>query len=408
MGAPVDPIERRTCKHLRALRGDEAETARLGSAPLSGRPRRAAEDAGDDAEGPPLLLAHRWENDVELTGWWMSEKLDGVRAYWDGARFLSRLGNEFFPPEWFVERLPKTPLDGELWSGRKQFQRTVGIVKRRDRSPSWKELRYVVFDAPAHGAVFEERLSALEALVTTAKVEWLELCAHARCEGVEHLKRELARVEALGGEGLMLRQPGSRYEVGRSSTLLKVKSFHDAEARVVGHVPGAGRHKGRLGALEVELGDGTRFNVGTGFSDREREAPPPLGALITFRYQELSNAGVPRFPSYVGVRIDARLPKAVAAAPRPPEKPAPKKMVPTPAAPGAGARYFEFIGGGSSKFWEIEVRGAAFVTRYGRIGAAGQRTEKTFASEERARQEAERLVGEKTKKGYVERPRPDA
>lgn len=396
------PIERRTCKHLRAFRGDDAETARLGSAPLSGKPRRTVETAGDDAEGPPLLLAHRWENDVELTGWWMSEKLDGVRAYWDGERFLSRLGNAFFPPDWFVERLPKTPLDGELWSGRKQFQRTVGIVKRQDRSPLWKELRYVVFDAPSHGGLFEERLAALEALVDAAKVEWLELCAHARCEGVEHLKRELARVEALGGEGLMLRQPGSRYEVGRSNTLLKVKTFHDAEARVVGHVAGAGRHKGRLGALEVELGDGTRFNVGTGFSDREREDPPALGALITFRYQELSNGGVPRFPSYVGERIDARLPKT------PVTKLKPSKPAPTPAAPSAGARYFEFVGGGSSKFWEIEVTGTAFVTRYGKIGTAGQRTEKSFATDERARQEAEKLVVEKTKKGYVERPRPDA
>ena len=126
------------------------------------------------------------------------------------------------------------------------------------------------------------------------------------CRGTEHLREELARVEAKGGEGLMMRAPGSRYEAGRSSTLLKVKSFKDAEARVIEHLPGAGRHKGRLGALLVEMDDGTRFSVGTGFSDAERRDPPPVGALITFRYQELSEAGVPRFPTYVGVRIDAR------------------------------------------------------------------------------------------------------
>ena len=115
-------------------------------------------------------------------------------------------------------------------------------------------------------------------------------------------------MEALGGEGLMLRQPGSRYEAGRSTTLYKVKSFRDDEARVVGHLAGAGRHKGRLGALEVELRSGVRFSVGTGLSDAERENPPPLGAIITFRYQELSRDGVPRFPSYVGVRVDADFP----------------------------------------------------------------------------------------------------
>ena len=128
---------------------------------------------------------------------------------------------------------------------------------------------------------------------------------HVICTGLDHLRAELARIEALGGEGLMLRQPESRYEVGRSLTLLKVKNFRDAEARVLEHLKGAGRHKGRLGALLVELADGTRFSVGTGFSDAEREAPPPVGSVITFRYQELSDGGVPRFPSFVRMRGDA-------------------------------------------------------------------------------------------------------
>ena len=127
---------------------------------------------------------------------------------------------------------------------------------------------------------------------------------HVRCQGIEHLRAELARLEALGGEGLMLRRAGSKYEGGRSSTLLKVKTFHDAEARVLQHLEGSGRHKGRLGALLVEMPEGTRFSVGTGFSDAERESPPPVGSTITYRYQELSEAGVPRFPSYVGVRVD--------------------------------------------------------------------------------------------------------
>src|SRR5262249_43406231 len=126
-----------------------------------------------------------------------------------------------------------------------------------------------------------------------------------RCNGIDHLRAELDRLETLGGEGLMLRRSGSRYESGRSATLLKVKRFHDAEARVLKHLAGGGRHKGRLGALLVEMADGTTFSVGTGFSDAERAAPPPIGSFITYRYQELSEAGVPRFPSFVGVRADA-------------------------------------------------------------------------------------------------------
>jgi DNA ligase 1 len=127
-------------------------------------------------------------------------------------------------------------------------------------------------------------------------------------KGVGHLREELARVESLGGEGLMLRQPGSRYEAGRSNTLLKVKTFHDADGRVVEHLPGKGRHAGRLGAVVVELPSGLTFSVGTGFTDAQRRTPPPVGSLITYRYQELTDRGVPRFPTFVRLRSDASVP----------------------------------------------------------------------------------------------------
>lgn len=301
-------IDRRTCKHLKKLRGEQAEIDRLGSE--AAVPIRAPKPAGsaeaEDAKAPPLLLAHRWEHTFDLTGWWMSEKLDGVRAYWDGQQFLSRLGNRFVAPQWFVDGLPPTPLDGELWGGRKQFQDTVSTVRRVDGGERWKTLRFLVFDAPSHEGPFEARLDAVRTAVD--RHGYAVPHHHARCEGIDHLRAELARVEALGGEGLMLRRPASKYEVGRSSTLLKVKSFFDAEGVVVGHEAGAGRHKGRLGSVLVETPEGVRFNVGTGFSDAERSDPPPIGAVVTYRYQELTNAGVPRFPTFVGVRIDARAP----------------------------------------------------------------------------------------------------
>ncbi len=301
------PIERRTCKHLRRLRGDAAEEARIGAA----LPQKPSAEAGASA-GPPLLLAERWASDLDLAGWWMSEKLDGVRAYWDGKQFLSRQGNLYHAPEWFVAGLPDVPLDGELWIDRKKFQRTTSIVRRQDKSEHWKEVSFVVFDAPAMPALFEERVAFFTDHLTRHAPPHARPLGHERCKGLDHLRQELARIEALGGEGLMLRQPGSKYEIGRSTTLLKVKSFHDAEARVIGHLEGKGKHKGRLGALEVELPNGTRFSVGTGLSDAERGSPPPVGSVITFRYQELSEGGVPRFPSYVGVHAEATAPGAPA------------------------------------------------------------------------------------------------
>ena len=303
------PPERRSCKHLRKLRGDAQEQARVGEAASAPRPARApvlsgSPDASEEASAPPLLLAHVWDNETDLASWWMSEKLDGVRAYWDGQRFLSRLGNPYHAPSWFTAGLPDFPLDGELWLARKAFQRTVSVVRRQDQSDAWKEIRFLVFDAPAHGGSFEARVAHYHAYIAANKPAYVQAHPHEPCKGVDHLRSELARVEALGGEGLMLRRPGSAYEVGRSHSLLKVKSFFDAEARVIGHQDGAGRHRGRLGALLVELQDGTKFAVGSGLSDAERSAPPPVGSIITFRYQELSDGGVPRFPTYVGVRHD--------------------------------------------------------------------------------------------------------
>ncbi len=306
-------IERRTCKHLRKLRGDAAEEARVGGA----LPQKPAKPAGDDDKnGAPVLLAERWDNVADLTGWWLSEKLDGVRAYWDGHQFLSRLGNRYHAPDWFTAGLPGVPLDGELWLDRKAFQRTVAVVRRQDKTDLWKEVRFVVFDAPAQGGPFEERLAFCREVIEKNRPPYAVAHPHEVCKGVAHLRAELARVEALGGEGLMLRKPGSAYVVGRSATLLKVKSFFDAEARVLEHQPGAGRHKGRLGALLVELPNGQRFSVGTGFSDAERESPPPVGSVITFRYQELTDGGVPRFPSYLGVRDDVTLPPSAPVKPR--------------------------------------------------------------------------------------------
>jgi DNA ligase 1 len=392
-------IERRTCKHLRKLRGDAAEEARIGSG-LSPRPEPEGEEgAGDEKMGPPLLLAERWDNAQDLAGWWFSEKLDGVRAYWDGQSLISRLGNRFHAPDWFLEGLPAMPLDGELWIGRKAFQRTVGIVRRQDKTELWKQVRYVAFDAPGLDEAFEDRLAAIRAQIERHRPPYLSSHEHAVCKGIDHLRAELARIEGLGGEGLMVRQPRSRYEVGRSLTLLKVKSFRDAEARVLEHLGGAGRHKGRLGALFVELTDGTRFSVGTGFSDAERESPPPIGSVITFRYQELSDSGVPRFPSYVGVRGDAAWPTATPATPA--------LVAGAPAAgPTASVsrrpRRLELVEGSSNKFWEVVRDGGAVTVRYGRIGSDGQAKTKEFASEELARSHAEGLIAEKLAKGYRE------
>jgi len=214
----------------------------------------------------------------------------------------------FFAPEFFVAGLPgDSYLDGELFGGRKQFQITVGIVKSQDRGEAWKNLTYQVFDIPSlKNKPFEERLSHLNKILKGHP--YASAVKQAKCQGNDSIAQELIKVEEAGGEGLMLRQPKSIYVGTRSSTLLKIKSFSDDEARIIGHTNGKGKFQGMLGALKVELANGMTFQVGSGLTDKERMNPPKIGEIITFKYQELTDGGVPRFPTFVGVRVDAKWP----------------------------------------------------------------------------------------------------
>ena len=253
-----------------------------------------------------VLLAQTWDESIDPTGWWMSEKLDGVRCYWNGSKFLSRNGNPFFAPKFFTEKLPKTvSLDGELWMGRKMFQKCVGIIKRQDEKKydmnEWGKIIYVVFDAPSLKETFEKRLHYIYNLAENLKSPYMRAHEHRKCTGMQDLLDELDRVEELGGEGLMLRQVGSFYENRRSNSLLKVKTFLDAEATVIAHKKGTGRCAAMMGALFVRADNGIEFKIGSGFNDVQRRNPPKIGARVTYKYQELSNSGKPRFPIFLRV-----------------------------------------------------------------------------------------------------------
>ncbi|KAF9433954.1 hypothetical protein BGZ76_008764 [Entomortierella beljakovae] len=272
-----------------------------------------------------VMLAHSWTEDsgIDPTGYWMAEKLDGVRAYFDGKDFYSRAGNKFFAPPFFSENLPKDqPLDGELWLGRGRFQQCISIVKNQkvQRADEWKELTYLVFDAPKLNMVYEKRLDYLKSIMpafgqdkitspasqSTKVPTYSRLVPVQKCLSKSHLMRELDHVQTHGGEGIMLREPRSRYEFKRSRVLLKVKTFFDEEAIVVAQVKGSGKHSHRMGHLEVKTPDGRCFSVGSGFTDAQRDRPPKVGSVITYKFQELSNKLNPRFPTFVGERIDIR------------------------------------------------------------------------------------------------------
>lgn len=261
--------------------------------------------------GPPLMLAKVYHAGISLSDYWVSEKFDGVRGYWDGEKLLTRGGEPVLAPAWFTAGWPAVPMDGELWAGRGQFSTAVSTVRQQTpNDQAWRAMRFMVFDLPAQGGAFSERRQALNRLLAGLAVPWVQAVTQSKVASHAALQERLRQTVKLGGEGLMLHRGASLYKAQRNDDLLKVKTHEDSEARVVAHIPGKGKHAGQLGALLVEMPaigakPAQRFKLGTGFSDAERQDPPALGAQVTYRFRGLNDSGIPRFASFMRVREDA-------------------------------------------------------------------------------------------------------
>ena len=255
------------------------------------------------AEALPLQLANTEQGQADISLYLVSEKLDGVRAFWDGQALRSRNGNTINAPAWFVKGFPAQALDGELWIGRGRFDLLSSTVRRRAPDDAeWRQVRYLVFELPQAPGIFRERAQALRKVVAAAGVPWLQAVEQFEIRDRKALDRKLDEILKIGGEGLMLHRADALYTTGRSDVLLKMKLWHDAEATVVAHQPGKGKYKGQLGALRVRTADGVEFMLGTGFNDDERRNPPQVGSVVTYRYRELTSKGLPRFASYYRAR----------------------------------------------------------------------------------------------------------
>jgi DNA ligase len=259
-----------------------------------------------NAEAPPrLMLPTVYRGGVDVSQFWISEKLDGVRGHWDGHRLWARSGAAIDPPAWFTAHWPAQAMDGELWIARGRFDAISTLVRTPGADGSgWRQVHLMVFDLPGDPAVFEQRVLHMRALGASCGCATLRIIPQFRLRDRAELDARLKAVVAAGGEGLVLQRGDAHYSAGRSDTLLKYKPFDDAEARVVARTAGQGKYAGQLGALVVRRPDGMQFRIGSGFSDAERAHPPPIGSNITYRYNGLTANGTPRFARFMRIRYD--------------------------------------------------------------------------------------------------------
>ena len=265
------------------------------------------------AQTPEMILAKILPENVDVRDYWVSEKYDGVRGYWDGKqrRMYSRNGTVIALPNDFAAQLPDISLDGELWIGRGQFERVVSVV--RDEQPddtAWKQVKYMVFELPdsqnQYGD-FTQRMGRIERITQNINAPNIQAVKQWRVRDRAELLRQLDTITQAGGEGLMLHLASAPYQTGRSDALYKLKLRQDAEATVIGYVAGTGKYAGKVGSLRVRTENGREFNVGGGLNDALRAQPPAIGSVITYQFNGLTKKGQPRFPRFLRVRVDKPL-----------------------------------------------------------------------------------------------------
>lgn len=249
-----------------------------------------------------IQLARPYTGNVDIGDYFISEKLDGIRARWTGHKLLTRNGNTIHAPRWFTQGWPDTVMDGELWTARGQFEEIASVVLSETPDNRWRDVKLMLFDLPALDKPFYQRVKAMEMLVAHTDNPYLSVIRQFTLSNNQALQSELDTITRAGGEGLMLHHKNARYTNGRSASLLKAKRYEDDEARVIAHIPGRGQFAGMLGAILVETRQGVRFKIGSGFSEAQRRQPPAIGSWITFKHYGFTSGGIPRFASFMHIR----------------------------------------------------------------------------------------------------------
>lgn len=237
-----------------------------------------------------------FKDSIQGNVWWMGEKYDGVRCCWNSKlhTMYSRNGRELFLEQKFTNLLPKLFIDGELWFGRGHFYFTYMLINQTI-DLDWSLFRMVSFDVPSkahHVLPFEKRFTLLLSN-SIYDHSFNVVVSRVLCTGALHLARGVENVLKHGGEGVILRKRGSKYENGRSQMLIKLKAgLADREAIVVGS---------SASELKLKLPNGTTFNVPM---ESVLITTPDIGEIVSFFYETNARRDKPVNPKVYRTRGD--------------------------------------------------------------------------------------------------------
>ncbi len=260
-----------------------------------------------------LLLNKISEQEIQkknFNGYLMSEKLDGVRGIWEAGKFKTRQDNPIHTPSYFTYNFPSFKLDGELWIARVKFDEVSALIRSDNLDSSlWKSVTYNVFDVPNACEEFKlapctlsNRLKVLERYLQQNPNPYIKIIKQIPIKDQEHLKEFYKDIIFNKGEGVVIRKDLAPYEKGRSKNALKLKPYEDAECKVIAYTEGKGKFQGKIGALLCQMPDDRVIKIGSGLKDKDRENPPKIGSIVTYKFNGLTKNSLPRFPVFLHIR----------------------------------------------------------------------------------------------------------
>ncbi|EAK4846914.1 DNA ligase [Campylobacter coli] len=260
-----------------------------------------------------LLLNKISEQEIKnknFNGYLMSEKLDGVRGIWEVGKFKTRQDNPIHTPSYFTYNFPSFKLDGELWIARAKFDEVSALIRSDSLDSSlWKSVTYNVFDVPNACEEFKltpctlsNRLKVLERYLQQNPNPYIKIIKQIPIKDQEHLKEFYQDIVFNKGEGVVIRKDLAPYEKGRSKNALKLKPYEDAECKVIAYTEGKGKFQGKIGALLCQMPNDRVIKIGSGLKDKDRENPPKIGSIVTYKFNGLTKNSLPRFPVFLRIR----------------------------------------------------------------------------------------------------------
>ncbi|WP_369177294.1 DNA ligase [Candidatus Thiodubiliella endoseptemdiera] len=254
------------------------------------------------AEKPDLFLLKTYNEKLDVVGWVMSEKLDGIRGFWDGEKLISRGGVILNPPKSWTANFPNFAIDGELWTKRADFEGVSSIVRRKKPDSRWQKVSFNIFEVPNQKGGILQRLKVLQDYLQQHPSKTIRIIQQIPVKSKQQLNDFLNEIISKKGEGIVVRNPKTLYQTGRLSSALKIKKYQDEECTVLEILSGKGKYSNKMGALKCQTKTGKILKIGSGFTDQQRQNPPIIGSEITFKYYGLTNNKKYKHPVFLKIK----------------------------------------------------------------------------------------------------------